>query len=135
LNLTALRASDAEEGVHSRRRRRNDRRRSAWTWHSGWHLGFIFTLGWTAGASLHRSRRRSYRNCDSSLVLTTVRAAAALLLLRGADVQLQFTCIGHGAKCWKEETLDGIKERKMMQRRKRLMTELGFLPSPNMLYL
>jgi hypothetical protein len=35
----------------------------------------------------------------------------------------------------KEETLDEIKERKMMRRRKRLMTELGFFLSPNMLYL
>jgi hypothetical protein len=48
---------------------------------------------------------------------------------------MRFTCIGHGAKCWKEETLDEMKERKMMQRRKKLMTELGFLPSSNMLYL
>jgi hypothetical protein len=39
---------------------------------------------------------------------------------------MRFTCIGHGAKCWKEETLDEIKERKMMRWRKRLMTELGF---------
>jgi hypothetical protein len=59
----------------------------------------------------------------------------APLLLRGTDVQMRFTCISHGAKCWKEETLDEIKERKMMWQRKRLMTELGFLPSPNMLYL
>jgi hypothetical protein len=71
----------------------------------------------------------------ASLVLTAAWAAAASLLLRGTDVQMQSTCIGHGAKCWKEETLDEIKERKMMRQRKRLMTELGFLPSPNMLYL
>jgi hypothetical protein len=31
LNLTALHAGDAEEGVHSGRRRRSIRRRSAWT--------------------------------------------------------------------------------------------------------
>jgi hypothetical protein len=41
---------------------------------------------------------------------------------------MQFTCIGHGAKCWKEETLDEIKERKMMRQRKKLMTGLGFYP-------
>jgi hypothetical protein len=40
---------------------------------------------------------------------------------------MRFTCIGHGAKCWKEETLDKMEERKMMRRRKKLMTELGFL--------
>jgi hypothetical protein len=48
---------------------------------------------------------------------------------------MRFTCIGHGAKCSKEETLDEMKERKMMRRRKKLITELGFLPFPNMLYL
>jgi hypothetical protein len=48
---------------------------------------------------------------------------------------MRSTYIGHGAKCWKEETLDEIKERKMMRQRKRLMTKLGFLPSPNMIYL
>jgi hypothetical protein len=35
----------------------------------------------------------------------------------------------------KKKTLDEIKERKMMRRRKNLMTELWFLPSPSMLYL
>jgi hypothetical protein len=34
-----------------------------------------------------------------------------------------------------EETLDEIKKKMMMQRRKNLMTELGFLPSPDKLYL
>jgi hypothetical protein len=64
-----------------------------------------------------------------------VRAAVAPFLHQGADVQMRFTCIDHRAKCWKEETLDEMKERKMMRHRKKLMTELGFLPSPNMLYL
>jgi hypothetical protein len=126
LNLMALRTGDAEEGVHSGRRRRNDRRRSTWTWRSRWHLGFIFTPGRTAGAPLHQSGRRSYRSCDSILVLTAARAAVAPLLHWGADVQMRSTCISHGAKCWKEETLDEMKERKMMRRRKNLMTELGF---------
>jgi hypothetical protein len=35
----------------------------------------------------------------------------------------------------KEKTLDAMKKRKMMRRRKKLINELGFLPSPNMLYL
>jgi hypothetical protein len=34
-----------------------------------------------------------------------------------------------------EETLDEIKKKMMMRRRKNLMTELGFLPSPDKLYL
>jgi hypothetical protein len=46
---------------------------------------------------------------------------------------MRSTCIGHGDKCCEEETLDEIKKRKMMRWRKKLMTELGFLPSPNML--
>jgi hypothetical protein len=59
----------------------------------------------------------------------------ASFLDRGIDDQMRSICIGHGAKCWKEETLDEMKERKMMWRRKKLMSELGFLPSANMLYL
>jgi hypothetical protein len=35
----------------------------------------------------------------------------------------------------KEETLDEMKRKKMMRRKKKLMTGLGFLPSPNMLNL
>jgi hypothetical protein len=34
LNLTALSAGDAEEGIHSGWRRRSIVRRSTWTWHS-----------------------------------------------------------------------------------------------------
>jgi hypothetical protein len=64
-----------------------------------------------------------------------VRVAATPFLHWGADVQMRSTCIGHGDKCWKEETLVEMKKRKMMRRRKKLMTELGFLPSPNVLYL
>jgi hypothetical protein len=33
------------------------------------------------------------------------------------------------------KTLDEMRKRKMMRRRKIVMKELGFLPSPNMLYL
>jgi hypothetical protein len=33
------------------------------------------------------------------------------------------------------KTLDEMRKRKMMRRRKKLMKELGFLPSPSVLYL
>jgi hypothetical protein len=33
------------------------------------------------------------------------------------------------------KTLDETRKRKMMRRRKKLMKELGFLSSPNVLYL
>jgi hypothetical protein len=42
LNLTALSAGDAEEGVHSGRRRRSIMRRSAWTWRNRGNLELIF---------------------------------------------------------------------------------------------
>jgi hypothetical protein len=70
LNFTALRAGDAEEGVHSGRRRRSISRRSAWTWYSGWHLGFIFTPDWTPG---HR-----FTGADDE---ATAAAIVALFLL------------------------------------------------------
>jgi hypothetical protein len=35
----------------------------------------------------------------------------------------------------KEETLDELKRKKMMRRKEKLMTGLGFLPSPGVLYL
>jgi hypothetical protein len=35
----------------------------------------------------------------------------------------------------KEETLDELKRKKMMRRKEKLMTGLGFLPSPSVLYL
>jgi hypothetical protein len=35
----------------------------------------------------------------------------------------------------KEETLDEFKRKKMVRRQKKLMTGLGFLPSPGVLYL
>jgi hypothetical protein len=48
---------------------------------------------------------------------------------------MRSTRIGHGDKYWKEETLDEMKKAKMMRRKKKLMTGLGFLPSPDVLYL
>jgi hypothetical protein len=49
-----------------------------------------------------------------------------LFLHRGADIQMRSTCIGHGDKCWEAKTLDAMRRRKMMRRRKKLMNELGF---------
>jgi hypothetical protein len=34
-----------------------------------------------------------------------------------------------------KENLDELKRKKMMQRKEKLMTGLGFLPSPDVLYL
>jgi hypothetical protein len=56
-------------------------------------------------------------------------------LPRGTDVQMRSTCIGHGDKSGEGKILDVMRKRKMMRRRKKLMNELGFLPSPNVLYL
>jgi hypothetical protein len=61
--------------------------------------------------------------------------AVTPFLYRGADIQTLSNCIGHGDKQCEGKTLDGMRKKKMMQRRKILMKELGFLPSPYMLYL
>jgi hypothetical protein len=130
-----LRAGDAEEGIDSGRRRRSISRRSAWTWCGRWHLGFILAPDRTAGAPLHRSGRRNYHSLDCSLVLATARVAANPFLHWSADIQTGSTRIGHGDKCWKEETLDEMKKKMMMRRKEKLMTGLGFLPSTDVLYL
>jgi hypothetical protein len=96
LNFAALRVVDAEERIDSGRRRRSIRGRSTWTWRNRGHLGFILASGRTAGASFSQSRRRCYRSCSGSLVLTTARTTAAPFLHRGVDVQARFTSIGHG---------------------------------------
>jgi hypothetical protein len=51
---------------------------------------------------------------------------AAPFLHQGADVQARFTCIGHGGKHHGQKTLDGVRTKKTMRRRKALMKELGF---------
>jgi hypothetical protein len=53
----------------------------------------------------------------------------------GIDVQARSIRIGHGDRCWKEETLDELKRKKMMRRKEKLMTGLGFFPSLDVLYL
>jgi hypothetical protein len=61
--------------------------------------------------------------------------AAAPFLHWGADVQARFICIGHGDRSQERKTLDGVRKKETMRRRKALMKELGFLPWPSMLYL
>jgi hypothetical protein len=58
LNLTALSAGDAEEGVYlGRRRRRNIMWRSTWTWSSSRNLGLVLASHRAARAPLNRSER------------------------------------------------------------------------------
>jgi hypothetical protein len=56
LNLTALSAGDAKEGVHSGRRRRSVMRRSTRTWGSRGNLGLILASHRATGAPFRRSR-------------------------------------------------------------------------------
>jgi hypothetical protein len=56
LNLTALSAGDAEEGVHSGRRRRSIMRRSAQTLRNRGNLGLIIPSHRAVGAPFRRSR-------------------------------------------------------------------------------
>jgi hypothetical protein len=126
LNLTALSADDAKEGVHSGRRWRSIMRRSAWTWRSRGNFGLILASNRAAGAPLRRSRTRGCHSSDCSLILTAAGAAATTFLYRGADIQTRSTCIGHGDKRCEGKTLDGMRKKKMMRRRKILMKELGF---------
>jgi hypothetical protein len=87
LNLTALSAGDAEEGVHFGRRRRSIMRRSAWTWRSRWNLGLILPSHRAAGVPLRRSRQRGCHSSDCRLVLTAAWVAATSFLHRGADIR------------------------------------------------
>jgi hypothetical protein len=61
--------------------------------------------------------------------------AVTLFLHWGADIQMWFSCIGHGDSCWEGKTLDAMRKKNMMRRRRKLMNELGFLPSADVLYL
>jgi hypothetical protein len=53
LNLAALRHGDTEERKKFGRSRGSSRRRSAWTWGSVSHLGFVFATRWAAGTTLY----------------------------------------------------------------------------------
>jgi hypothetical protein len=59
LNLAALSASDAEEGINLRRRR-SIMQRSAKTWCSSRNLGLVLTPHRAARAPLHRYGRRGH---------------------------------------------------------------------------
>jgi hypothetical protein len=61
--------------------------------------------------------------------------AATSLLHRRTDIQARSTSIGHGRKVLGRKTLDEMRKRKMMRRRKIVIKELGFFPLANMLYL
>jgi hypothetical protein len=52
--------------------------------------------------------------------------ATAPFLHQGADVQARFTCIGYGDSRQEQKTLDGVRKKETMRRRKALMKELGF---------
>jgi hypothetical protein len=54
--------------------------------------------------------------------------AATSLLHRRTDIQARSTSIGHGRKVLGRKTLDEMRKRKMMRRRKIVMKELGFFP-------
>jgi hypothetical protein len=103
-------------------------RRSARTGRSRGNLGLILASYRAAGAPLRRSRRQGCHRCDCSLILTAARAAATPFLYRGANIQMLSTRISHGDKRCEGKTLDGMRKKKMMRRRKILMKELGFLP-------
>jgi hypothetical protein len=63
LNLAALGADDAEEGINLRRRRRRSIMwRSARTWCSNRNLGLVLTPHRAARAPLHRYGRRGHRS-------------------------------------------------------------------------
>jgi hypothetical protein len=92
LNLTALSAGDAEEGVNlgrRRRRRRSIMQSSARTWSSSRYLGFVFTPHRAARALFHRYRRRGHRRGVFWFVLTATRTAATSLLHLHTGVQVR----------------------------------------------
>jgi hypothetical protein len=99
----------------------------------------------TLGLFLFPARRLGRRFTEADDEATAAAIVALFLLPRGRPRP----CFSTGAPMFRhdppasametsvcqEETLDDIKKKKMMRRRKNVMTELGFLPSPNVLYL
>jgi hypothetical protein len=96
LNLTALSAGDAEEGVNFGRRRRSIMRSSARTWSSSRYLGLVLTPHRAARAPFHGYGRRGHRRGVFGFVLTAARAAATPFLHLRTDVQVRTTSICHG---------------------------------------
>jgi hypothetical protein len=124
----ALCTGNAEEGVDSGQRRRSIVRRSTRTWHNRLNLELILASHPAAGAPFHQSGQRRCHSRDHRLVLTTAAAAATSFLHRGTDIKMWSFCIGHGDSCWEGKTLDAMRKRKMMRRRRKLMNRLGFCP-------
>jgi hypothetical protein len=97
LNLTALSAGDAEEGVNlGRRRRRSITRRSAGTWCSSGYLGLVLTAHRAARAPFHRYGLRGQCSGVFRFVLTAARAAATPFIHLRTDIQTRTTSICHG---------------------------------------
>jgi hypothetical protein len=101
-------------------------RRSARTWRSRGNLGLILASHRAVGAPFCWSRCRGDHDCDGSLILTAAGAAVAPFLYWGIDSQTRSTCIDHEDKRCEGKTLDGMRKKKMMRRRKILIKELGF---------
>jgi hypothetical protein len=110
-------------------------RRIARTWRSKRNLGLILTAHRAAGVPFCRNGRQGCHSWDCRLVLTAAGAAATSFLHRGADIQTRSTCISHGYKCWEGKTLDAMRKRKMMRRRKKLMNELWFFYPRQMCFI
>jgi hypothetical protein len=105
LNLAALSADDAEEGVYfgRRRGRRSIIWRSTRTRCSSRNSGLVLTSHRVPRVALHRSGRRGYCSRVLGFVLTAVRAAATSFFHWSTDVQVRSTCIGHGDRCWEKK--------------------------------
>jgi hypothetical protein len=96
LNLTALSAGDAEEGVNLGRRRRSIMRSSARTWSSNRYLGLVLTSHRAARAPFHGYGRQGHHRGVFGFVLTAARAATTPFLHLRTDVQVRTTNIRHG---------------------------------------
>jgi hypothetical protein len=125
-----LSTSDAEERINiGRRRRRSVVRSSTGTWSSrSRYLGLIFTPQGAARVTLCRCRQRSHQGGILRFVFTAAGTAASPLLHQHTGVQIGTTSIRHWkiALCGKEKTLDEMRRKKTMQRRKLIMKGLGF---------
>jgi hypothetical protein len=134
LNLMALSAGNVEEGIKfGRRRRRSITWQSARTWCSS--LGLVLAPHRVARAPFHRHGWRGHRSRVFGFIFTAARMAATLLRHLRTDVQVRITSIGHGRQALGEETLDEMREKKMMRRRKIVMKELGVFPSQRALFI
>jgi hypothetical protein len=87
LNLAALSAGDAEEGIYfGRRKRRSIMWRGARTWCSRINSRLVLTSHRAARAPLRRNGRRGHHSRVLGLVLTATRVAATSLFHLRTDV-------------------------------------------------